>query len=339
MIPKSRIKERCRGRDRKPRLMLAGALTLAFAFTSPSAWAQSCQITSEPTIDMGEVSPTGNTVRSGTLRIGCNRGLFQAAALRFCMYVPDAGQVPGINPRLLTNHNGAQMAYDLFSDPGTSRQIGPYGAGFPDYFSTLSLPPLVFSGEVSMLVYALPRLGQRLPAAYPYESIIPGGQIRYAVNTGLFGAAMPTEAECSASPRVMHFNTVVRATARNTCRIVVSTDLDFGAVTSLPSNRDQTSTIQLQCPTGATWQVGLDNGSHAEGSTRRMAGPAGRFLRYELYRDPQRTQRWGNTKNVDTNQGSGTNSTQTLTVHGRVPAQSTSTPGNYADTVTVTLTY
>src|SRR5690606_10661753 len=89
---------------------------------------------------------------------------------------------------------------------------------------------------------------------------------------------------------IAHFHTSVHATFANTCRIITATDMDFGAVTTLPSDRDQTSTIQLECPTAATWQVGLDNGSHADGGTRRMAGPGGRFLRYELYRDPQRTQ-------------------------------------------------
>lgn len=300
------------------------------------AWAQNCEIIEEPVIDMGEVSPANNSTRSGTLRVRCSRGPLEWAAVRLCMNIPDGGAAPGLNPRWLTNHNGAQMAYDLFSDAARSRQIGPWGSGYPVYSGSMTLSLLVFSRTLAMPVYAFPRSGQRLPAAHPYESMIPGGQIRYAAN--LWGST-PSEADCMASRNILTFDTIVRATAQNTCRIVVSTDLDFGTVTSLPGNRDQTSAIQLHCPAGAAWQVGLDKGSHADGETRRMAGPGGRFLRYELYRDPQRTQRWGDTENVDTRHGSGTNATQTLTVFGRVPAQPTPTPGNYADTVTITLTY
>src|SRR5690606_35993158 len=136
--------------------------------------------------------------------------------------------------------------------------------------------------------------GQNLPALPAYGDVIAGGQIRYAYRSQIIGttAPAPTEEECLASPLVLAFPTSVPARFENTCRITTATDLDFGAVAALPGSRDQASLIQLQCPTGTAWRVGLDNGSHALGTTRRMAGPNGNHLRYELYRDPQRTQRW-----------------------------------------------
>ena len=74
-----------------------------------------------------------------------------------------------------------------------------------------------------------------------------------------------------------------------------------------------------------------------------MAGPAPDYLAYELYRDPSRTQRWGNDTAGGTNTVNGSGSTQTnptvLTVYGRVPVQAVGAPGTYTDTITVTLSY
>ncbi|HYP69685.1 MAG TPA: spore coat U domain-containing protein, partial [Variovorax sp.] len=101
---------------------------------------------------------------------------------------------------------------------------------------------------------------------------------------------------------------------------------------------DSTSTITLNCPPNTAWWMGLNNGLHASGTQRRMIGPTGDLVSYELYRDNARAQRWGSTQGTDTVSGSG-GSTASVTVYGRVPAQTGVTPGTYSDTITVTLTY
>ena len=62
-------------------------------------------------------------------------------------------------------------------------------------------------------------------------------------------------------------------------------------------------------------------------------------LGYKLFRDSGRTQNWGNTVGTDTVAGTGNGTQQTLTIYGRVPAQTTPAPATYNDTVTVTVTY
>ena len=59
-------------------------------------------------------------------------------------------------------------------------------------------------------------------------------------------------------------------------------------------------------------------------------------VNYALYRDASRTLNWGNTVGTDTVSGSGNGTAQTLTVYGRVPAQTTPAAGVYNDSVTVT---
>lgn len=132
----------------------------------------------------------------------------------------------------------------------------------------------------------------------------------------------------------------VQAVVQATCT-VSATDLDFGSVAGLLSigNHDGTTTVAATCTNQATYNIGLNNGLHASGNARRMAGPGGQLIQYELYRDTGRTQRWGNTPGTDTLTKTGNGNNQSSTVYGRVPVQATPTAGAYSDTVTISVTY
>ena len=62
-------------------------------------------------------------------------------------------------------------------------------------------------------------------------------------------------------------------------------------------------------------------------------------VRREETADNGRTQRWGNTVNTDTLGLTGSGSPQSTSMYGRVPVQAGVPAGNYADTVTLTITY
>ena len=323
------------------------ALLFALASLAPApVQAQSCWIDQGLDFAFGTVNSSGKST-SDTLVVTCNReGGPPALAYRICLFIPEGFPVPGINPRWMTNYNGANMAYDLHADPAGTQPIpsSPDSGGASLYSTVLRVQANTTGaqGQVLMPVYATVRPGQNLPATHGFQSQINGGRIRYVYNGGVPGnpPVVPAPEQClTGAAREVGFYTHVSASFANSCRISTATDMDFGAVTSVTGNRDQTSTIQLQCPVATGWRVGRNDGSHADGNVRRMAGPQGRYLHYELYRDPQRTMRWGNSPGTDTSDGTGTDATQTLTVYGRVPAQPTPVPGNYADTVTITLTY
>jgi spore coat protein U-like protein len=57
---------------------------------------------------------------------------------------------------------------------------------------------------------------------------------------------------------------------------------------------------------------------------------------YGLYKDAARSLPWGSTAGVNTASGTGTGLTQTLTVYGRVPPQTTPNAGAYTDTIVAT---
>ncbi len=131
----------------------------------------------------------------------------------------------------------------------------------------------------------------------------------------------------------------VQATIAATCTINSASTLNFGTLGVLASNTDQTSTIQVACTNTTPYNIGLDagTGSGATVATRKLtSGSAGQLLALQR----QRTHHvWGTTIGTDTVAATGSGAAQSYTVYGRIPAQTTPAPGNYADTITVTVTY
>jgi spore coat protein U-like protein len=319
-------------------LALAGLLVLL----AGPARAQSCFVNGAAGLDFGAVTAAANTDAQSSLNFQCqsgNRGT--SHNFRLCVFV-GAGLPAGIAPRRMTNFNGALMDYDLYSDPARTLLIGPQGGNFPLYSLVVSVPGSFSSVAGAVPLYGRVPAGQSLPAVFPYLSLPAGSVLRYSYG---IANSVPSAEDCRDGVPGLQGGTGsvpfswsgVRATFDNACRVVVATDLDFGSAGLLAGNRDQTSTIQLQCPSGTAWRVGLDNGVNALGTTRRMASGGSRIA-YELYRNAARTQRWGSAADSDVD-GTGNNAVQALTVYGRVPAQAAPAPGSYADTVTVTLTY
>jgi spore coat protein U-like protein len=132
----------------------------------------------------------------------------------------------------------------------------------------------------------------------------------------------------------------VTANVQAACLINSADNLDFGAY-NRSTRRDATSDIKVVCTNTTNYDVGLDAGTSAGATvtTRKMTGPGGALLAYNLYSDSSRTTNWGNTVGVDTVAGVGNGNVQALTVYGRVPAGQHPTPGGYTDTITVTLTF
>ena len=160
------------------------------------------------------------------------------------------------------------------------------------------------------------------------------GSASVAVTMLLAACLMPGAAQAATTTTTFQ----VTATVLSTCQ-VSATGLAFGNYTGAQTNA--TSTISVTCTNTTPYNVGLDAGTSAGATvtTRAMTGPAGALLGYALYSDAARSVNWGNTVGTDTVTGTGTGSAQALMVYGRIPAGSLPTPGAYADTVTVTVTY
>lgn len=297
-------------------------------------------------IDFGTVSTSAHTDVTASLPYQCQSNT-NATYFRVCFFMP-GGEAPvtGISPRQMHDYNGRTLNYNVYSDPARTQIIGPppTGGAFPVYTWDFVVP-----GGWSQPARTLPVYGRVPPVpvgttATNYQSQMGGIILQYAWSNSSTPASCFETGSGGGGAVTVGFSGV-RATVSNTCHIAIgpATDMDFGSTPSLAAARLATSTITLACPANTSWKVGLNDGTHALAGQRRMAGPAGGFIAYELYRDSGRTQRWGNdiAGGTDTVNGSGASQTNptVLTVHGRVPAQAAVPAGSYSDTVTVTVTY
>jgi spore coat protein U-like protein len=123
-----------------------------------------------------------------------------------------------------------------------------------------------------------------------------------------------------------------------TCTFSIGpTAVNFGNYNpGLGTPTDSTGTYRLGCTGGVRARVSLSTGVGTYTQRQMAKGPD--RLNYNLYRDPARTQIWGDgtaPSSVQTN----ARRNRTYTFYGRVPAGQWVAAGNYADTITITVVY
>jgi spore coat protein U-like protein len=140
----------------------------------------------------------------------------------------------------------------------------------------------------------------------------------------------------------------VSVTITASCAIAAS-NLAFGSQGVLSADVDSTSTLSVTCTNSTPYSVGLDNGLSFSGGTRRMkdTGAGTTFVNFGLYTDAARSNAWTTSSSAASCTGgantcalgTGNGAAQSVTVYGRIPAQTTPAPATFNDTVTATITY
>lgn len=129
------------------------------------------------------------------------------------------------------------------------------------------------------------------------------------------------------------------------CRSLTIAPLAFGNYDPAAADTTASAVFTVQCSTATPVSIALDRGSTSGGSiaARRLGDGRGNTLDYQLYTAMSRTSVWGDGSAgsaVITASGQGLDSTMQFTVHGVIPrGQSQAVPGQYSDSVTITLTY
>lgn len=160
-----------------------------------------------------------------------------------------------------------------------------------------------------------------------------------ALAVGLFFLGLFIASRSQAATTTSTFQVTMTITAD--CLITSTNTLAFGSSGVIAANVDASANLGVQCTNTTPYNIGLNagTGSGATVASRKMTGPASALINYSLYTTAGRTIVWGNTVGTDTVAGTGNGSTQTSTIYGRVPAQSTPAAGAYTDTITVTVTF
>jgi spore coat protein U-like protein len=119
-----------------------------------------------------------------------------------------------------------------------------------------------------------------------------------SVVAGFAVISLAAESRLSAQASSASSSLTVTANVVKNCTITTA-PVAFGNYDSVAANAtaplDGIGTVTVTCTKGAAAKVGLNDGSNAQGTTRRMSQGATDHLTYELYRDTGRATRWGNT--------------------------------------------
>lgn len=320
---------------------LAVLLGCGLFWTPPSHADVTCQaMIQNGNINFGNVDPSqgSNVDVPATIRYDCSNTDNKAQPLTLCFNIGygSAGAAADGN-RQMAGTGASKLEFQLYSDAARTQIAGSIPDNIPlPITQQFQVPkkhggnPGIYSGTVN--IYARLPGNQGSPTGAYSASFTPR-------LTGSIGYVSCQNTYDDGISAMSQFNVV--ATVPPACNTVTATDLDFGQnMGLLTASIDGTSVISITCVNGTPYQVGLDNGKNAAGTTRRMMLNGGDdYVTYGLYRDSTYTQPWGNTPNADTVVGTSNGSIQQISIYGRVPPQITPTQGNYADTVTVYVYY
>lgn len=279
-------------------------------------------------ISYGSVNPLagGPVDTSATLSLSCSASAGENGA-DICLGLTAA------DPRLLQDGAGNSLTQQLYRDAARILRWGPRASGQSINRSIIFGPTYNESIPIYGRIASVP--STTIPGSY--TQTVPASQLVFDT----YGFVLLDLGSCTTGPSYSNasgFSASANVIAQ--CNPSFSADtLDFGTQGLLGSDVDASSVLRPRCSNTTPYQLGLNNGLYAIGSTRRMRSGLSDHVSYELYRDSARSQRWGDTLNIDTVSGTGNGLDQPATVYGRVPSQTTPPAGIYTDTVTVTITY
>lgn len=329
---------------------LRAALLLCFGLVLTlhpgGAQAQSCSA-SAPTLPFGSVDVvSGNNYPvSANITVSCNMGLLSAGTINYsiCVGVPGAS---GSTPRSMNS----TVNYNLYADSAHSTVWGTYGGspGLPNPPDPVSLTTasLLLGGSASTTVpiYGYLQSGQNTSVAAGSYSQTLTATLNYNYTYSLLGTP-GTPASCTSNGGTTSggtFPLIASATVINDC-LVSATPINFGgSVGVLTSAIAATGTITAECTSADSYTIALNKGTTSGASlgNRLMAGSGSATVQYQLYTSSSHGTVWGDgTSGTGTVGGTGSGNSQSYTVYGLVPAQTTPAPNLYSDTVTVTVTY
>jgi len=301
----------------------------------PQTEAQTCTFTNTG-VNFGSVDLTpGTFIRTnGTFTATCTGT--PGNRVRICMNFGSGtgGLAPGADPRYMTNGVNT-LNYNIFKRNNYTRiwgsNVWPYaprskqrrvrlnGAGTGSV--NVPIRTEIYAGQASTPpgLYTSSFAGGHTLISYAYQSV---GNCN--VISGLGGVQIPFTVQANVLPACT----------------VSANNLDFGTAGVLAANQDATNTISVNCSNLVPYTISLDGGltGAPDPALRKLAnGPA--QVTYGIYQDAARSAPWGDTIGTNTIGGTGTGSVQNYTAYGRVPTQTTPTPGIYTDTIVVTVTY
>jgi len=309
-------------------LLLIAAL---FILKPGNAQAALSCATNAGTLQFGSVTVTtgSSATATNTVTLSCN-GVTSATTAYVCVGIAANNLDTSATNRYLTSGSN-QLAYGTYIDPTYTTGWGSWSwasGGSSGKLYSVAVPANG-TGTATVTVYA--RLGSS-------QTFAAGSYIGYIrIQTSVPSTAAITN--CDGRTSAGTANAIASATVAASC-MVTADALNFGSVGLLTSEITGSTSLSVTCTSGTAYTIGLDGGvSGATNPTQRKMTKGSEFITYGLYRDASGTLPFGSTSGTNTHSDTGTGLAQSVPVYGRVPAQTTPTPGLYSDTIVATVTY
>jgi spore coat protein U-like protein len=303
-----------------------GLLGLTALAAATQVHAQTCTV-SMTNVAFGTVNVLPGTAvdTTATVTVTCSGG---SGNQRVCVSI-GCGSACDSTSRMMTGPSSSTARYDLYSNSARTTLWGSWQTGYDTAGVQMTVSK---NSSANQTVYARLLASQQTDAAGSYTATLSAQPFITYANQGGAGNCPTGTLNASGSA-------TVTATISSNCS-VGATAISFGSQGILSGNKDAQGTLSVQCTTNLPYAVSLDGGtSGATNPTQRKMAFSTSNVTYGLYRDAARSLAWGSTTGVDTASGTGTGTTQTLTVYGRVPPQTTPKAGAYTDTIVATVTY
>lgn len=316
------------------RLVLLLALCALLGVLPQRASAQTC--TASPSaLSFGNVSPIGLSAvaATGTVSISCTwPAITLTPSVQVCL------NMGGTTPRALTI-GANQLQYNLYQDAALSLPWGSTTLGTTPISVTLNKPvtgntattSVNFYGQITANQPTVPTTGN---ASTTYSQTLSQTSLTY----GFFLLLAPGCAALTTSAGSFGFT--ASATVVNNC-LISATNVAFTSAGVLSSALNASGAITARCTNGDAYQIALSSGLSGSVAARQMQRTGGGgAVNYQLYTDAAHTSAWGDgTAGTTMATGTGSGNAVSITVYGRVPAQTTPMPGNYSDTITATISF
>ena len=308
------------------RICASARVVILLLIVSTSALAQTCTV-SMPTIAFGSVNVLAGAAinTTTTVSVTCSGGT--SAGQRVCISI-GAGSANDATSRQLTGPSSTKSRFNLYTNSTHTTLWGSWQTGYDTAGVQLDTAQ---NSTTNATVYAQFFGSQQTALVGSYSSTFTSNPF---IQYGIKGST-----SCPTGSKTASTSSSATATVVSSCN-VSATNINFGSIGLLTSNTDTTGTVTIQCNSTLPYTVSLNGGiSGATDPTQRKMAFSSTNIIYGLYRDSARSLPWGATVGTNTASGTGSGTSQNLTVYGRIAPQATPKPGAYTDTIVVTVGY
>ncbi len=327
-------------------------LGLVLALLGGSARADNCTIAAAdfPFPSVSSIS-SSDVYASATFQVTCNWTSFLGGLLTpnvtVCLAL-GAGTNSSATvtaPRQLAN--GAVVAnYNIYSDGSyAASKIWGGVAGTSTSGQGISFQ-LVKSGGVGSLVQNVPLFARLSADATLAANAVGVNDVQVTSDFNASSATMYYQFSllgvlgCAVPTGSVPIPFQVRATVINDCNISIG-NLAFPDSGLLTGTLNSSASVSLRCSKNTLYRIALSSGTNSSNvAARRMKKVSGaETVSYQLL-DGVNGSNWGDgTGGTTVVSGQGDGTTITKVVYGKVPPQTTPSPGDYKDTVTATVQF